>query len=307
LTALVGLLTGTFTLALVVSGVGLAVLLVGLYWLYTLQGLRLLGPLVSPPARKVGFAIAALQSFAWGPVLSMYALSGGRDGDVGLLAGWLLGPPVLVGAAIWYALKRQWLEPRPAAPLSAFAGHPGKDALVAVLPGGEAVGLAWMRRSRTATVGDLCVVHCGVARSLAAIVGAGAAPKAWMPHASGFSVRSGGIHWDGVDGTGLVDPASMARAPVGLCTFEAWRAAYPDARLLRPEPFAAPRPARNVVVAGAREVADAMRWGVVEDGAWRALSDADLAVCPDVGDSAPRRYYLSRWAARVRGLLGTDA
>ncbi len=275
----------------------LALAPVVLYVLYTLFDWHELQLVVDPRVRMVLFGVAAGGGLAivitaephvpW-PVAAALSV-------------------LLVGLPFAFALQRQWLVPRRAARNAIAPVPPSDDELVAVLPNGRAVAVVWLERPRTVIIDRWCLVHCGLARSLSVFTSPAAArPRAWLPHRSGFWVRGPTSLWDGVDGRDKAGKPAVERQPVGLCTHAAWQAAHPDARLLRPLPFVEPRPPRKVLVKGARGVVDAMRWGVVEHDTWRPLTDADLAICPDVSDSAPPRYYLARWAARVRGLPGTD-
>lgn len=208
-------------------------------------------------------------------------------------------PLFLAVAATAYAWRRQWLVPRRVPSLVPSEGTTELDAqeLVAVLPGGAAVPVRLLARLRTALVGDRLVVHCALARSLAAFDPPGEPVAAVLPHATGFFVGGGGRLWDGVDGHAGDPGAPLRRRSLSLSTYSGWRRAFPQGALyleqpgqqLPDEPFVLP-------ISRERSAPGAMEWGTVENGQW---APAALDACSDpaaVGD----RYYLARWAAERR-------
>lgn len=258
---------------------GLLVLGVVSYWLYTLAGLRGLGPFVGTFRRTV----MILSVGVLGPLLG----HAGADASV----------PALLGlAAFLYALSRQWLLIDASPQLVE-----GEDRLLAagdlavVLPDGSAVPLALLARLRTARVGDDTLVHCGLARSLALFQAAGDL-RPELPHATGFSLIGPGGLWDGVDGAPLAGGAPLRRGELSLSDGADWRAAHPTAVLyaLAEQREAVAPAVPTPRVPGARSVADPMRLGSVRDGRWSS------------GREGSADLFLARWAARARGLEGTE-
>lgn len=223
----------------------------------------------------------------------------------------LLAAPALALALLFlgYAWGRQWLVPRPAPSLTPGAPALAPDALVAVLEGGDAVPLTWLARLRTARVGQQLVVHCALARSLAAFTAPAHAIAAVLPHSSGFILGGGGRRWDGVDGRALDGGTPLERRSVALATYADWRGTCPNGLLHAPSLGARRTPRRTAAMLpappaaavvsrlpAARAVTDAMRWGLVEGGEWRPIVVSGCTDPAVTGD----RYYLSRWAAYRR-------
>ena len=69
---------------------------------------------------------------------------------------------------VGYAIRNQWLFPRPAARLVASECELPGDTVIAVTQSEQAVPLAWLGRKRTVICGDTLVVYCGLARALSA-------------------------------------------------------------------------------------------------------------------------------------------
>ncbi|MEE2829975.1 MAG: hypothetical protein VX498_12365 [Myxococcota bacterium] len=261
------------------------------YWLYTLGGLSPIAPLLGLP-RRLLLAAAALGLLA--------SLSWARTGDVVL-------PAVLGLSALAYAWSRQWLR-CPEAPVlvPGDLSRLAEGSWVAVLPDGRAVPIALLVRLRTVRLADRLVVHCSLARSLACFEAPVGPLRADLPHASGFSIRSGGRRWDGVDGSALDGGDALARHPVDLCSAAAWRDRHPSGELFvlslgeeLPE-LRTPSPR----LPGLRGVEDPMAWGRADSLRWEVLPSGergtlDLAALPGGGEAS---YLLSRWAARARGL-----
>jgi hypothetical protein len=202
-----------------------------------------------------------------------------------------------------YTVRNQWLFPRDAAELQASKLEPEADALVAVLPGGEAVCVSVLSRARTAFRGETLLVHCGLARSLAAFTRPeGSRPAAILPHKTGFEIGAGEQRWDGVDGRSLSGGADLELQPLTLCHYSTWRAAHALGALLVAAgqgsiPAAHSRTPR---VPGAGGVQQPLSWGKVQGNQWVELSQADFSAEKPTGK--PQRY-LGRWAAALRGLV----
>ncbi len=275
---------------------GLVLFWVVAYWCYTLLGAT---ALADPIRRRRRLGVA------FGVVGSFLSVGAAAYAEFPLTASMVSAPVVAFGLSA-YAMQRQWLFPRPATRLTQGAFPLTDDALVAVLPGGSAVAVAWLTRLRTAVTDQWLVVHCGLARSLAVFERPAEGPVgATLPHASGFEIGTLGWgrvrRWDGVDGLALDRGANLRRAPVALMTHGAWRARFPDAPLLRPEGRDAPPAAREIVpkVPAARGIVRPMDWGVLR-GQWEPV---DVTVAPPWSGQAegPAVTYLSRWAALARG------
>jgi len=265
------------------------------YWCLTLLGWRFLAPLMTG-ARQAAVGV----------------------GTVGLVAALLLAElgerpllrliPLSIGlAAAAYALRNQWLFPRPSVELEACKLEPEADALVAALPGGEAVCVSVLSRARTAVRGDILLVHCGLARSLAAFSRPGSSrPAAVLPHATGFEIGTGEQRWNGVDGTSLAGGEDLVLRPLALCRYSRWREEHRMGALLAaPGQPAIPRASkRKPRVPGAGDVEDPLTWGRVDGTRWTELSDLDLEATAPTG---PAQRFLGRWAAVALGLQRSTA
>lgn len=254
------------------------------YWAYTLLGVTVLAPLLKRVRQ-----IAMLTGGALGAVAG---IGGVASGDL-----WTIAPASIALVLLGYSLRNQWLLPTQAA--GAVAGpRPAElddDDVVAILPDGRALPLRWARRRRTVRCGQAVVVHCSLARSVAAFDAPAAGLAAVLPHPTGFQVAASGRTWDGVDGTALDGGAPLTPMALGLSTVSAWEREFPGGELWLPA--SGPLPAERTVtplVPGARGVTDAMAWGRVEDGCWTAQ---ELDVEPEI-----RGRYLARWAAVRRGI-----
>ncbi len=190
----------------------------------------------------------------------------------------------IAGGLVTYAVRRQWLLGhrarvyRSAQPLPA-----GGRGWAVVLPDGFGVRLREAALDRVVVAGQWMLVHCGLARSVAVFQAPRVPVVATLPHPSGFWLDVGGARVDGVDGSPTLTPV-----PVTLCRVEDDAApkryySYRDDHELP----SSPRPR----VPGARGVEDAMRFGVVREGRWAALDGGEASL------------HLSRWAAKVRGLV----
>lgn len=216
-------------------------------------------------------------------------------------------PSLIVLACLSFASWRQWLWPRPARAAAALGDALDGAALVAVVPGGDALSIDALARRRALRVGPWTVVHCSLARSLS-VFRSSSAPALLspsLPLASGFEVTAGGRRWDGADGRARDGGAHLVRGGIALCTHAAWRQAFPRATLHGDRSAAAIRADRVPVprVQAARGVAEPMELGVVRAGTWVPLSPHELERCPSwAGAAIGDEVYLSRWAARARGL-----
>jgi len=267
----------------------IALWLIG-YWCLTLLGFRFLAPLMTT-VRQAALSI----------------------GTIGLVAALILAEPgerpflrillLVIGlAGTLYAVRNQWLVPRDAVELEASKLEPEADALVAILPGGEAVCLSVLSRARTAFRGKTLLVHCGLARSLAAFTRPeGSRPAAILPHATGFDISDGEQRWDGVDGRSLSGGTDLELQPLTLCRYSTWRAAHSLGALLAPigQGSLPPTHDRKPRVPGAAGVQSPLAWGIVGDKQWEELSEAELA---ESAETVEPRRYLGRWAALARGL-----
>ncbi len=265
------------------------------YWCLTLLGWRFLAPLMTS-IRQAAVAV----------------------GTVGLVAALLLAElgerpllrlvPLLIGLlGAAYALRNQWLFPRAAVELRACKLEPEADALVAVLPGGEAVCVSVLSRTRTAVRGDILLVHCGLARSLAAFTRPGSSrPAAILPHSTGFEIGAGGHRWDGVDGTAVADAQDLVLRSLVLCSYSRWRAEHSLGALLAApnQKSLAPGRKRTPRVPGSAAVEDPLAWGRVEGAQWTELGEGDFEATAPTG--APQRF-LGRWAAAALGMQQDSA
>ena len=260
-----------------------AALPVAAYLAYTLAEWTWLRPLVQAPGR-------------WALLAASLAGVGG--------AAWLARSPALLLwaalplAAVGWASWRQWLLPRREATLHPTSHRPVGDPLVAVLADDSAVPLPWLAALRTARVGDVVLVHCGLSGALAAFAAPGRL-AAVLPHPTGFWLGLWTPRYDGLDGQPVArGPAALTAAPLRLCRLSVWQRACPAGRLLGPP---RPRPARAVraLTASARRHGADRSLGQVQDQRWRELAAETLAEC---GPADQPRRYLSRWAAAARGL-----
>ncbi len=209
------------------------------------------------------------------------------------------------GALAAYAVKRQWLLPPPAprydeAPASANAS----SGLVLVLPDASAVRLRVLAHDRVAVVGPWLVVHCGLARSVTIYDVPDGEVRAVLPHRTGFWLSVTGVAElvDGVDGVGhdSGQPVLLRRA-AEVRSEASWRESSRGSLLHAPPAGGRAAAERRLRVPSARGVDDPQRFGVVRDHDWRPT---DLARPEPV---RPGQFVLSRWAARARGLQGTEA
>jgi hypothetical protein len=288
--------------ALAVGGACFAVLMNITYIAYTIGGVSVLAPLLGRVRR--GLIAVAVASATLGASITP-AASTMAAGAIAILAS-------------IYAWRRQWLVPQPCVDASVtIHARLDDDAMVLILPDGNALPLDWIRSQRIICSGDYWVVHCRIARSLALFNRpAGAAPpRPTLPHATGFYIGEQTGEWDGVDGTPRAGARDLLRRSVVLSSCADWRRAYPSRLLLGPPAGARFRstPTPTPRVAGARGIDGAMDWGVVEGGRWRPVGDDGHrletpydrgleGVATAIGD-APT-YYLSRWAARRRTIPG---
>jgi len=267
--------------SLAASWASAALLLAGVasYWAYTLGGVRLLAPWLGTFRRVVMIGSVATLP----PLLAHAGVDGLLPASVGLVA-------------FLYALGRQWLL-MDSAPVLV----PGEDDLLAptdlavVLPDGSGVPLALLARLRTARIGDDTLVFCGLARALTLFVSAGDL-RPELPRATGFSVAGPAGVWDGVDGASVLGGEALRRSALTLADGETWRSSHPDAVLyvLEGQRKAIPPTVPTPRVPGSRAVADPMRLGAVRDGRWSSSTEE------------PADLFLARWAARTRGLQGTE-
>ena len=165
--------------ALVLAWLSAALILAGVlaYWLYTLGGLYTLAPLLGLPRRLflAAAGLGLLAALAWSPTTDVV-------------------PPLVLGlSALAYAWTRQWLRCSEAPVLVVGdRNRLAEGSWLAVLPDGRAVPIALLVRLRTVRLADRLVVHCSLARSLACFEAPVGPLRADLPHASGFSIRSGG-------------------------------------------------------------------------------------------------------------------
>jgi hypothetical protein len=260
------------------------------YWCLTLLGWRFLAPLMTT-VRQAAHGVGAVGLVA--------ALLLAEPGERPILR----AIPLLIGlAGTAYAYRNQWLRPRPAVELELCRLEPPGDAVVAILAGGEAVVVSVLSRVRTAVRGNTLLVHCGLARSLAAFARPGTArPAALLPHATGFEIGAGEQRWDGVDGKSISGGEDLAVEPLALSTYSTWRAAHPlGALLAKPVQHRIPPGSKRTPrVPGSGDVEDPLAWGHVEAQQWTPLEASDWATT--MTPEQPRRY-LGRWAAAKRGL-----
>ena len=270
------------TWVLGIGGLALVGTGVAVYWGYTLAGVDALGRYLKFPRRWL-MTTGALLSLAGGVAV----------GSLGLIL-------------YSYAVRRQWLFPRPAARFVPIPDTLENGEVVAVLAGGEAVALRWASKKRTLCVEGQTLVHCGLARSVTAFEGNDPKLAAVLPHATGFEISNGRGLWDGVDGRSLVGGSPRQRVPVMVCTAAVWRNVFPSGRHFGPAGSETLPPAahRQPRVPGARGVEDPLAWGVVREGRWFAVSlEAPGSGEAPVSAPAPEAaYYLGRWAAIARGL-----
>ena len=262
------------------------------YWCLTLLDWQFLRPVMTD-VRQAAISVGLIGLIA--------ALIWAEPGE----KAWLRSIPLLCGVtASLYCWRNQWLFPRLAAELHPCELQAQDDDLVAVLAGGQAVCLALLSRVRTAVFADQLVVHCGLARSLAAFKRAeGQRHRAVLPHATGFFIAANGdtALCDGVDGSSRDPEKSLRLQHLRLCSYKAWRESQPQAALLAPLGLKAFPTAqhRKPRMRGALRVEDPLAWGRVEGDLWHLISAADeqlSSLCKE-----PRRY-LARWAAQARGL-----
>jgi hypothetical protein len=288
--------------ALAVGGACVAVLMNITYIAYTIGGVSSLAPLLG--RRRRGLIAVAAASATFGAIIAPAAST---------MAAVAIA---IIGSA--YAWRRQWLVPWPGIDASSLVHtRLDNDAMVVILPDGDALPLDWIRSQRTICSGNYWLVHCGIARSLALFdrpAGSGP-PLAILPHATGFYIGERTDEWDGVDGTPRAGTRELVRRSVVLNSCGDWRRLYPSRQLLGTSRQALLRPALSPTprVAGARGIDGAMDWGVVEGGSWRPVDDNGHRVetgydrglggaCTMIGDA--RSYYLARWAARRRSIPG---
>ena len=260
------------------------------YWCLTLLGWRFLAPLMTT-VRQAAHGVGAIGLVA--------ALLLAEPGERPILR----AIPLLLGlAGTAYAYRNQWLLPRAAVALELCRLEPPGDELVAILPGDEAVCVSVLGRVRTAVRGNTLVVHCGLARSLAAFTRLGTMrPAAVLPHPTGFEIGADEQRWDGVDGRSLSGGQALSPMPLSLSTYSTWRAAHPlGALLAKPDQQAIPPDSRRTPrVPGSGDVGDPLAWGRVEARQWIPLEASDWSATT-AGEEP--RTYLARWAAAKRGL-----
>ena len=262
----------------------------------SLTGLALTGGSV---AAYAAYTLADVQSLR-GPLLSIRkasVLAGVASATAGLALS-PLNPLTSVGFAVTaalagYATGRQWLFPRAAPRYRPVMSSRG-DGLVLVLPDGRGTRLRWLAHDRVARIDGWLLVHCGLARSVAIYDDPGGDPRAVLPHATGFLIAESGQLYDGVDGTPVTtthDP--LTQLPCRLAAGERFAGV-----LVGPSKPQGTDRLRTPRVPGARAITDPMAFGAVRGAEWRPLgSFSDDAVIE--GD-----YFLSRWAAQARGLIG---
>jgi hypothetical protein len=221
---------------------------------------------------------------------------------VALIAGALLaltgvmqgadGPSVTAGLAaalgLRHAIRRQWafgLAARTAP--GPFLDAP-PDTAVVTLPTGESLPVQWLHEVRLVRVGDVLLIGCALAGSVAAFRVPGSPVLVLFPLDVGFAVGAS-ARWSGVSGESLDGGAALE--PVDL----RWENAETANRLLGPPRLGAPW-RRTVRISGAQD-ADPTDVGLVAAGRWSA-DRCDPSVDP------PRRF-LARWAARQSKLPGS--
>ena len=274
------------------AGAALATGFVAGYFAYTLGGAEGLAPALLRP-RQVGMA-AALGLSSLGLSLRPGPLSAGST--------------AITTLALAYAWKRQWLYPSPGPRAERLHAALPDDTTLLVLPGARALPLGWVRRHRVIQCQELSIVQCGIARSLAVLRSPGGRPMFHLlPHATGFFVSDGQGEWDGVDGAPRRGSEPLQRLPAQVTSLARFRSKMPEGTLFGPpgdEAISAPPPQRPRVP-GARGIEDAMGWGYVDEAGWHPAADHDSEASFPEGDPPTfSRYFLSRWAARRRGLPG---
>lgn len=189
------------------------------------------------------------------------------------------GLPLLAGLAaalgMRHAVRRQWAFGLKIALTRAWETELADDVVLAVLPDGRAAPVAWLEHVRVARAGDVLLVACGLARSLAAFEAPSSPVLVLRPIAVGFAIGAG-RQWDGVTGAALGEHAPLQGLDVDRITAAAWREAHPDGVLLGPTVGAL----RTTLVERVVRIPGANAAGVMEVVA--------------VGE--PRRW-LARWAA----------
>ncbi len=286
-------------------GLSLVALVVVAYWLYTLGGVHFLEPLIQSRVRRIvvfmgvmaasaSLALEALQSVVALPMESLLPTLG-----------------AVVFAA--YAIRKQWLIPTHAPRFEPCNLALDPKTLLAVLGDGSAVPVSWLRTYRTVRVGSVMIVHCGIARSLTAYAAGELSHDvaAVLPHSSGFLIGNASHRWDGVNGKALWGGDDLNTLPITLCRASAWQGDVASKVLYGPA-GKSPRvytKERTPRVPGVRGVENAVQWGrVLFEQRWVPLSEEDLMRCtPErpFGDN-PASFYLSRWAAMVRGYVIDD-
>lgn len=201
-----------------------------------------------------------------------------------------------------YATRRQWLSGHPARAytpelLEGPPAPPGPDGWVVALPDGGAVRLRAAAQDRVLFAGQWLVVHCGLARSVAVFEAPRVPVAAVLPHRSGFFMRVGEALLDGVDGRAAEGGEGLSPVAVRVLRLHEWR--EQGGTRLYERPARGQYRARTPRVPGARGVRDPMRIGRVEGGVWVALP-------PSGAEAAGAVLHLARWAARARGLSGTE-
>jgi hypothetical protein len=261
------------------------------YWLYTLAGITALRPLLGWPRRL--FLGAGIVGTSAATLRSPEALS--------------LIPLSLGTVLVFYAVTRQWVRCPAASELETLDPEsvPAHE-LLALIPDGRAVPLAVLAQQRTVRIGNLLVVHCPLSRSIACFEAPTTPVRAELPHASGFSLRSGKRRWDGVDGTALDGGDNLNRRRVDVCSKAKWREQFPSGELFVAD-AAAPLPVfteRLPLLPAARGLSDPMRWGKADSTRWEAVPEGavDSRRLSLAGGSQEAPFLLSRWAAHVRGL-----
>ena len=260
------------------------------YWCMTLLGWQFLAPAMTD-IRRAAVSVGVVGLLA--------ALVWAEPGE----PGWHRSVPLALGmlGAI-YSWRNQWLLPKPATELHPCELVASDEDLVAVLGTGQAVCVSLLSKARTAVYEDQLLVHCGLARSLAAFKrDDGQRPGAVLPHRTGFFIGTGHADWDGVDGSSARGGGSLQPLPLRLLSYTTWRQAHPEGALLAPRGIQAiPQPrSRRPRLPDAAGVEDPLAWGRVDGDGWQELSHEDLHSAGPV--DLPMRY-LGRWAAKARGL-----
>ncbi len=269
---------------------GWILLWVAAYWCLTLLGWQFLAPVMTN-VRRSAVSVGAVGLVA--------ALVWAEPGE----PGWIRGVPLALGLlATMYSWRNQWLFPKPATELHPSTLVAADEELVAVLSNGRAVCISLLSKARTAVFEDQLIVHCGLARSLAAFKREGnQRPGAVLPHRTGFFIGADSVRWDGVDGSAAQGEDSLQLLPLLVVSYKTWRQAHPEGILLAFEGLQAlPQPrTRQPHLPDAASIEDPLAWGRVEGESWQELCDEELHRAEPV--DLPRRY-LGRWAARARGL-----